>query len=386
MSGTAPLTGLLVADFSRVVAGPYVTMSLADLGAEVIKVERPGSGDDTRLWGPPWAPDDGGRGGRTSTYFQSVNRSKRSVTLDLTDDADLVLARRLTQRADILVENFTVGTMESFGLGYEAVSAGNPRIVYCSVIGFGTTDAARDLPGYDLLAQAATGLMDITGSADGPPTKVGVAVIDILTALHATVGVLAALEERHRTDRGRHVSVSLYDAGMATLLNQGSAWLSAGSLARRKGNDHPSIAPYSAYRARDRELIVACGNDAQFARLVAVLGRPELATDPRFATNEARVGHRGELTSVLEAALAGDDAHAWERRLREVGVPAGPINTIAEAFRLGEALGLDPIVDAAGVPTVRPAVRFDGGTGVVPTRPPALGEHDVELRAWLSSD
>ena len=383
MAGTAPLAGLLVADFSRVVAGPYVSLSLSDLGADVIKVERPVTGDDTRTWGPPWVP---GAGEQTSTYYQSINRSKRSMTLDLTDPDDLTLAQRLAARADVLVENFTVGTMERFGLDHRSLQLGNPGLVYCSVIGFGTTDEARDLPGYDLLAQAASGLMDITGAADGPPTKVGVAVVDILTALHATIGVLAALEERHRTGHGRHVTVSLYDAAMATLLNQGSAWLSAGSLGHRRGNDHPSIAPYSAYRARDRELIIACGNEGQFAKLAAVLGRADLAVDERFATNADRVEHRAELTAALESALAAEDAATWEERLRQVGVPAGPINTIAEAFQLGVDLGLEPIIDAGGVPTVRSPIRFDGGTGVTPTRPPVLGEHDAELRAWLASD
>lgn len=386
MTGSAPLDGLLVADFSRVVAGPYVSQSLSDLGADVIKVERPTTGDDTRTWGPPWVPRDPDTEPPTSTYFQSVNRSKRSMTLDLTDADDLVLARRLAERADVVLENFTVGTMQRFGLGYDELSAVHPRLVYCSVVGFGTTDQAQDLPGYDLLAQAASGLMDITGAADGPPTKVGVAVVDILTGLHATIGVLAALEECHRTGHGRHVTVSLYDAAMSTLLNQGSAWLSAGSLGRRRGNDHPSIAPYSAYRARDREFIIACGNDGQFAKLTVVLGLPELAIDARFATNADRVGHRAALTAELESALADDDAATWERRLREVGVPTGPINTIAEAFQLGEDLGLEPIVDAGGVPTVRSPIRFDGGTDVTPTRPPALGEHDAELRAWLRAD
>lgn len=377
-----PLQGLLVADFSRVVAGPFLTMTLGDLGADVIKVERPPRGDDTRSWGPPWHRDDAG----VSTYFQSVNRNRRSVALDLRSPADHALAVRLAERADVVVENFTPGTMERLGLGWDVLSSANPRLVMCSISGFGDAPAARGLPGYDLVAQAASGLMDITGEPDGEPTKVGVAMVDIMTGLHGAVGVLAALEQRHRTGAGTHLSVSLFDAALATLLNQGSAWINADVLPTRAGNEHPSIAPYSSFHARDRPFIVACGNDEQYRRLCELLHRPDLATDARFSTNAGRVEHRHELTAELERLLATDDAATWQARLTGAGVPTGPVNTIAEAIDLGRALGDDPVVEVDGVSMIRSPLRWPRGDAAPTlTPPPAIGEHDAEIRAWLGA-
>lgn len=390
-----------MADFSRVVAGPNVAMILGDLGADVIKVERPGGGDDTRSWGPPWEPHTPGTAEDappTSTYFLAINRNKRSVTLDLNDVGDAELARRLVQRSDVMVENFLPGTLEKFGLDWTSLTTIAPRIVLCSIQGYGDTAGAARLPGYDLLAQAASGLMHITGDPDGPPTKVGVAVVDVLASLYATIGVLAALDERHITGRGRHVKVSLLDAALASLINQGSTHLVAGGDPIRQGNDHPSITPYSTYAAADRPFVIACGNDVQFVRLARAIDQPGLADDVRFATNAARVEHRDALRVHLEDALSVGSAGEWIARLTDAGVPAGPINTIAEAFAFSRALGLAPDTaarrtDGSEVATTRSPIRFAGDaalTATPPSRvradrpPPRLGEHDEEIRAWLS--
>lgn len=391
-----PLAGLLVADLSRVVAGPNVAMVLADLGADVVKVERLGTGDDTRSWGPPWVDDPGDPSGRVSTYYLGVNRGKRSIALDLGDAGDAALARTLIGRSDVLVENFVPGTLERFGLGVDGLRAEFPSLVACTILGFGDTDEAAAMPGYDLLAQAAGGLMSVTGPPDGPPTKVGVAVVDVLASLYATVGVLAALEARHRSGVGDHVKVSLFDSVLAALLNQASAHLLAGVVPDRMGNDHPSITPYSTYAAADRHFVLACGNDTQFAKAAGVVGAPELATDERFATNAARVAHRDELRAELESRLAAEPASEWTRRFTAAGVPAGPVNDIAEAFELGRRLGLDPVTvtrraDDSEVPTVRSPIRLasvdtPGSSAPVPMAPPRLGEHDDELHRWLSDD
>ena len=311
----APLEGLLVADFTRVLAGPLATMTLADLGAEVVKVERPGTGDDTRQWGPPWT-------GEGSSYFECVNRSKQSITLDLRSEADLALARALVARADVLVENFLTGTMDRLGLGYDAVAVLNPRLVYCSITGFGS-GAGASLPGYDFVVQALGGLMSITGEPEEEPTKAGVALVDVLTGKDATIGILAALQERERSGRGQRIEVNLLSSLLGSLANQASSYLTTGRAPGRMGNRHPSIAPYETLRCADGMLAVACGNDEQFARICAVLDRPDLAEDPRFATNPARVSHRSDLVEALEKELArtgrrrlGGAAHPRGRRRR----------------------------------------------------------------------
>ncbi|WP_031509416.1 CaiB/BaiF CoA transferase family protein [Streptomyces megasporus] len=377
MSG-GPLEGVLVADFSRVLAGPLCTMTLADLGATVVKVERPGSGDDTRSWGPPWSE-------KSTTYFESVNRSKLGVTLDLADEGDRALARELARRADVLVENFRTGSLERMGLGYERVSADNPGIVYCSITGFGS-GAGADLPGYDFVVQAAGGLMSITGEADGAPTKVGVALVDVLTGKDAAIGVLAALADRARTGRGCRVEVNLLSSLLGSLVNQAQGFLETGRPPGRMGNRHPSIAPYETLRCRDGLLAVACGNDGQFARLAAVLGAPELAEDERFATNAARVGHREELVAALEERLASDGCAAWQERLTGAGVPAGKVGTLADGFALAERLGLAPTVvpESGGTPTVRHPVTYSTDLVREAQPPPELGEHDTAVRDWLS--
>lgn len=379
---TTPLEGVLVADFSRVLAGPLCTMNLADLGATVIKVERPGLGDDTRAWGPPWAA-----GQTTSTYFQSVNRGKRSIALDLQDDRDRTVALELARRCDVLVENFRPGALDRLGLGYEQMRAINPEMIYVSITGFGR-DNGKDLMGYDFLVQAVGGLMSVTGEADGPPTKAGVALVDVLTAKDATTGVLAALISRGRTGQGCRVEVNLLSSLLSAMVNQGQSTLQTGVAPTRMGNKHPSITPYETLRCRDGLLAIACGNDRQFARLAAALGKPGLAESARFATNAARVEHRESLVAELEAALTTDDATTWQEVLTTAGVAAGRVGSLIDGFALAQQLGLKPWRDVGTAteqcPQVRHPVQYDTAMTAPATVPPRLGEHDQEVRAWLA--
>ena len=375
----APLDGLLVADFSRVLAGPLASMLLGDLGADVVKVERPDGGDDTRAWGPPWRDGE-------ATYYLGLNRNKRSIALDLGDEGDRALARRLAERADVLLESFRPGLMARWGLDGDTLRARNPGLVTCSVTAFGTAEAAQGMPGYDFLLQAMGGLMSVTGEEDGPPLKVGAAVVDLVCGLLAVIGIQAALAERAHTGRGRHVEVSLMDAALTSLLNQGAAWVLGGVVPGRRGNRHPSIAPYETLQAADRLFAVAVGNDRMFARLCEAVGLAELATDERFGTNRARVEHAAELAERLEASLAARPAAEWIERLRDAGVPAGPINDVAEAFALAESLGMEPVAEAGGLPVPAPPLRLDGERPAVRRPPPALDEHGAELRAWLEAD
>ena len=333
------LGGLKVLDLSRVLAGPLATMILGDLGAVVMKVEPP-AGDDTRQWGPPY--DQAG----DATYFQAVNRNKDTLVLDLTDPADLSRAKGMAGDADVVVENFRPGVTERFGLDYVSLRETNPRLIYCSITGFGAGQGAT-LPGYDLLVQALGGLMSITGARDGEPQKVGVALVDVLAGLFATVGILAALEHRSRSGEGQRVEVDLLSALLAALVNQASAYTVAGVVPERMGNQHPSVAPYEPLRCADHELVVAVGNDRQFEALCEVLGVPDLARDPRFATNKARVVHREAMRDALEARLAARPAGDWAELLTAARVPAGVVNDIGAAFELARALGLEPVVSIA---------------------------------------
>jgi formyl-CoA transferase len=373
-----PLDGVVVADFSRVLAGPLACVTLADLGATVVKVERPGAGDDTRGWGPPWTAN-------ASSYFECANRSKQSVTLDLGDEDDLVLARELARRADVFVENFRGGALAKRGLDYESVRAENPGIVYCSISGFG---ADADLPGYDFLVQAMGGLMSVTGAAEGEPAKAGVALVDVLAAKDATIGILAALRARETSGRGQRVEVNLLSSLLGSMANQASAYLATGVAPRRMGNSHPSIAPYETLRCEDDVLALACGNDGQFGKLAEVLGAPELARDERFATNAERVRHRPELVAALEDRLATDTVDGWARKLTEVGVPAGPVGDLADGFRLAESLGLAPTVPvgADAPPQVRHPIGYSETPVARYTAPPRLGQHSDEIRRWLAEE
>jgi crotonobetainyl-CoA:carnitine CoA-transferase CaiB-like acyl-CoA transferase len=374
------LDGLKVLDFSRVLAGPFATMMLGDLGAEVIKVERPDGGDETRGWGPPF--DARGQ----ATYFLSVNRNKRSVVLDLRDDNDLTRARELALSADVLVENFRPGLMAGLGLAYEDLEPANPGLVYCSITGFGPGEGAR-LPGYDLLVQALGGLMSITGEADRDPQKVGVAVVDILTGLFATSGILAAIRHRDRSGRGQKVEVSLLASLLAALVNQASAYTAGGVVPQRMGNAHPSISPYELYDAADGQLVIAVGNDRQFRALCETIDRPELADDVRFATNTDRVANRAQLREELDRALREQPADHWSEVLTEARVPAGPVNDVGAAFRLARELGLNPVVeirdaDGPAMPLTRNPITLSRTPASYRSAPPAFGAHGPGDVTW----
>jgi crotonobetainyl-CoA:carnitine CoA-transferase CaiB-like acyl-CoA transferase len=379
---TGPLAGLLVADFSRILAGPYATMLLADLGAEVVKVESPG-GDDTRTWQPPV------RNG-VSTYYLGVNRNKRSVALDLKDDDDVKLAQGLAGRADVLIENFRPGGLDRFGLGYDDVAAANPGIVYASISGFGTTERGRVLPGYDLIVQAMSGLMSLTGDPDGEPYRAGISVFDVMAGLHASIGILAALNKRHETGRGQHVECNLLASALSGLVNQSSAYVAGGVVPFRMGNSHPSLFPYEPLMCSDGELIITAGNNAQFRKLVEVLGVAELADDPRFARNEDRTANRDELRPLLVERLQTRSTMDWFREIIAAGVPCGPVNTLDGGVAFAEEIGLDPVVEVgegdAMVPSVRHPIAFSETPVDYRLPPPALDEHGDEIRAWLRAE
>lgn len=374
---TAPLAGVLVADFSRVLAGPYATMFLADLGATVVKVERPGPGDDTRAWGPPWTE-------HSSSYYESVNRSKLSIALDLTEPDDLAEARALAASADVVVENFRTGTMARYGLDYASVAAWNPRVVYCSITGLGSAAGAK-LPGYDFVVQALGGLMSITGESDGDPTKVGVALVDVLTGKDATIGILAALRAREIDGHGQHIEVNLLSSLLGSLVNQASSYLATGVSPGRMGNQHPSIAPYETLHCADGVLALACGNDRQFGRLVGLLGAPELAEDPRFVTNAARVAHRVALVECLEERLRTQPAEHWEGVLLDAGIAAARVGDLASAFTRAQELGLDPTfsVGQGYAAQVRHPVSYSAHAPRRDLPPPRLGEHATVVRQWF---
>ena len=362
------LEGVVVVDFSRVLAGPYATMMLGDFGAEVIKIERPGVGDDTREWGPPY--DSAG----VATYFNSVNRNKRSVVLDLTDPGDAQRARDLVATADIVVENFRPGTMEKLGLGYDDLRAIRPDVIYCSITGFGTGGGAA-LPGYDLLVQAVGGLMSVTGTEPGDPTKVGVALVDVLAGLHALSGILVALAHRDRTGEGQRVDTNLFSVLLSSMVNQASGYLGAGAVPAMMGNRHPSIAPYQTFDTADRPIAVAVGNDKQFTALTTAIGLPGLGEDPRFVSNPLRVANRDALCALLEPALQARGADHWYAALAAVGVPAGPINDLSEAFAFARQLGIVTTVPVPGSPTPQVAnpVSLSATPVTYRSAPPALG-------------
>lgn len=378
-----PLAGIVVADFSRILAGPLATQTLADLGAEVIKIERPGAGDDTRTWGPPWAADG------TATYFQSVNRNKRSLALDLKNPDDCELARRLVRRADVVIDNFIPGTLDRAGLSDDEIHALNPRAVIGRISGFGSA-GGRERPGYDFVVQALGGLMHITGGRDGEAMKVGVALVDILSAKDLTIGVLAALRRRETTGTGTLVEVNLLSSLQGALANQIQAVIGAGAEPTRIGNTHPSICPYETLRCGEGELAVAIGNDAQFSRFCGELGVAELANDERFATNPARVANRDALRPLLEEALQSASALDWEKRLTALNLAVGHVATIAEGITLAQDLGIDPVValhrDGVDSNGVRHPVRYTPEFDTPALGPPALDADGEQLRAQLEAD
>jgi crotonobetainyl-CoA:carnitine CoA-transferase CaiB-like acyl-CoA transferase len=362
---------LKILDFSRVLAGPFATMMLADFGAEVTKVERPDVGDETRTWGPPY--DERGE----ATYFQSVNRNKGSVAIDMGTEAGLAELRRRARDADVLVENFRPGLMAAKGLDHESLRAENPGLIYCSITGFGGSGPGAELPGYDLLVQGLAGLMSITGDPDGEPMKVGVALVDVLSGLFATVGILTALRHRDRTGEGQLVEVDLFSALLAALVNQGSAYTIAGVVPQRLGNQHPSISPYEVYATGAGELVLAVGNDRQFAALCEVIGVPDLATDPRFTTNTDRVENRKSLSEELERHLATRPAAEWSAELLARRVPAGQVNDLGAAFEFAAGIGLAPTVeipreDGSTVSLTRNPIRLSASPATYRSAPPLL--------------
>ncbi|HEY2223942.1 CoA transferase [Actinomycetospora sp.] len=375
-----PLEGVLVADFSRILAGPYATMLLADMGAEVVKVEGP-KGDDTRTWMPPTR-------GETSTYYLGVNRGKRSIALDLRDPDDVALARELARRADVVIENLRPGGMAKYGLDYATVSATNPAVVYSSISGFGS-GAGAHVPGYDLMVQAISGLMDLTGDPDGPPYRAGISVFDVMAGNHAVIGILAALRHRDATGDGQHVEVNLLSSALTGLVNHSSAWAAGGVVPHRMGNAHPSVFPYEPLETADDDLIVTAANDGQFRKLCEILGLDGVADDERFARNEDRTANREILRPILVAKLKERTAVEWFELLVDAGVPCGPIQSIDGGFAMAERFGLEPIVAVGegdrAVPTTRHPIRFSETPAVYELPPPVLDEHGAQLREWLST-
>lgn len=374
-----PLDGLLIADFSRVLAGPYCTMLLGDLGATVIKVESP-SGDDTRTWMPPVR--DG-----VATYYLAINRNKRSVTFDLKNPEDLRLAQELAARADVFIENFKPGGLERFGLDYESTSARNPGVIYASISGFGTAEGAS-LPGYDLVVQAISGLMSLTGDPSGPAYRAGISVFDVIAGLHTALGILAALHHRDRTGEGQHVELSLLASALSGLVNHTSAYVAGGVIPMRMGNAHPSLFPYEPLPTADKDLIIIAGNNGQFRQLCNVLGLPDLPNDPRFANNDDRTRNRELLRPLLVERLRAKSADEWFHALSAAGVSCGPINDIAGGVAFARDMGLDPIVEvgagASAIPTIRNPITLSSTPARYELPPPALGQDNDTIRDWLS--
>jgi formyl-CoA transferase len=388
MTSIKALDHLRVLDLTRVLAGPWCTQLLADLGADVIKIERPGSGDDTRAWGPPYLQDAAGRDTTEAAYYLSANRGKRSVTVDIGKAEGQQVVRRLAESADIVVENYKVGQLAKYGLDYAPLSAVNPRLICCSITGFGQDGPYKDRAGYDFIIQAMGGFMSITGERDdlpgGGPQKAGVAVSDLMTGMYATVAILAALAQRERTGVGQHIDMALFDTMIAMLANMNMNYLTTGRAPGRAGNAHQNIVPYQVFAAADGHVVIAVGNDGQYARFCEIAGRPDLAADPRFATNAERVRNRAELVPMLEAIVRGRASAFWTEKLEAAGVPCGPINSIAQALADPQAVARGirielPHRTAGTVPLVGMPIRMSGSAPAYGRPPPLLGEHTDEV-------
>ncbi len=380
-----PLAGIRVLELARILAGPWVGQLLADLGADVVKVERPGAGDDTRGWGPPFIPGKDGEH-LSAAYYHACNRGKRSIAVDFESAEGQETIRRLAAHADVLVENFKVGGLRKYGLDFDSLKAINPRLVYCSITGFGQNGPYASRAGYDFMIQGMGGIMDLTGAADGEPQKIGVAFADIFTGIYGVVGVLAALRRRDLTGEGGHVDMSLLDTQVSVLANQAMNYLASGKAPRRMGNAHPNVVPYQVFPVSDGHVIVAVGNDGQFRRFARVLGAPELGEDPRFLTNSARVGARAELVPLLTALTIRFTRDALLAALEREGVPAGPINTVADVFAdphvLARGMRLDlaaPEAEAGSIPSVASPVVIDGRRMAAERPSPRLGAHTEEV-------
>jgi len=391
-----PLSDIRVLDLTRILAGPWATQNLADLGAEVIKVERPGRGDDTRSWGPPWLKDAAGRDTREAAYFLSVNRGKKSITLDISKPAGQALLRELAAKSDVLVENYKVGDLARYGLGYEDLRRVNPRLVYCSVTGFGQDGPYAPRPGYDFIFQGMGGLMSITGERDdlpgGGPQKVGIAVTDVLTGMYASLAVVSALRHRDAAGVGQYIDMALFDAIVAFNANQILNFWCSGEVPKRYGNAHANIVPYEVFPSADGHIILAVGNDGQFASFCAVAGRPELAVDPRFRTNPDRVRHRPVLVPIVQDIVRTQGSRWWIERLEAAGVPCGPINDMGQVFEDPQVRHRGMRVDiphplGVDVPTVASPMRFSATPVAYDRPPPMLGEHtDAVLGELLGYD
>jgi crotonobetainyl-CoA:carnitine CoA-transferase CaiB-like acyl-CoA transferase len=390
---TKPLEGLKVLELARILAGPWVGQLLADLGADVVKVERPGAGDDTRGWGPPFI--EGADGDDLSAaYFHSCNRGKRSIAVDFETPEGQELVRKLAAHADVVIENFKVGGLKKYGLDYESLKAVNPRLVYCSITGFGQTGPYATRAGYDFMIQGMGGIMDLTGDPDGEPQKIGVAFADIFTGVYSVVGVLAALRRRDQTGQGAHLDMALLDVQTSVLANQAMNYLASGKSPRRMGNAHPNIVPYQVFPVADGHVIVAVGNDGQFARFSAVLGRPELAQDDRFKTNAGRVSQRAELVPILTELTLKTTRDALLSALERQGVPAGPINTVEDVFADPQVIARGMRIDlaataakAGAIPSVRSPIVMDGHPMAASRSSPRLGEHTDEVLSdpsWIA--
>ncbi|HMA87220.1 MAG TPA: CaiB/BaiF CoA-transferase family protein [Burkholderiales bacterium] len=387
-----PLSHIRVLDLSRVLAGPWAAQNLADLGAEVIKVERPGAGDDTRGWGPPWLKDGAGRETRESAYFLSVNRNKKSVTLDIGKPEGQAIARELAAKCDVLIENYKVGTLARYGLGWEALHALNPKLVYCSVTGFGQDGPHAHRPGYDFVFQGMGGLMSITGERDGQPgagpQKVGIAITDVLTGMYASLAICAALAHRERSGTGQYIDCALLDTIVAFNANQMVSWFVSGHIPIRWGNAHPQVVPYEAFATSDGHIILAVGNDGQFKRFCNVAGCPELAGEKRFATNSQRIVHRAELIPIIAGILRTRSKGEWLETLEAAGVPCGPINNMKEVFDDPQVkhrkLRVDiPHPSGGNAPVVASPMRLSETPVEYRFAPPLLGQHNDEIYRGL---
>lgn len=378
------LDGIRILDLTRVLAGPWATQLLADFGAEVIKVERPGTGDDTRKWGPPFLADITGKPSGESAYFCSTNRNKRSITINLASTAGQSVARELATRSDVVIENYKVGTLKRFGLDYASLAALNPNLVYCSISAFGQTGSKSGEAGYDAMIQASAGLMSITGEPDGKPQKVGVAISDIMAGMYAANAILAALLAREKSRGGQYLELSLFDSQVAWLANQSMNYLVSGNSPGRMGTGHPNLVPYQAFATQDGFLMLAVGNDEQFCRCAELMGRAEWGQDERFASNAGRVTHRGDLIAEMESVFLTEKTSVWLETLRSNGVPAGPINTIGDVFESDYAAERNLVRRlkhglAVSVPTVSNPVNFSGTPVSYRFAPPLLGEHTEEI-------
>tara|TARA_R110001583_G_scaffold11650_1_gene52492 strand:- start:894 stop:2105 length:1212 start_codon:yes stop_codon:yes gene_type:complete len=383
------LDGIRVLDLSRILAGPWATQMLADFGAEVIKIERPGCGDDTRNWGPPFVKDSAGQDSADAAYFHAANRGKQSVAVDITRPEGQALIQQLAAHCDVVVENFKVGGLQKYNLDYASLSAINPRLVYCSITGFGQSGPYRKRAGYDFMIQAMGGLMSVTGETEGAPMKVGVAQVDLMTGLYACNAIQAALLHRARSGSGQHIDLALLDVQVATLANQGMNYLASGKTPGRLGNAHPNIVPYQAFATADGHIILAVGNDSQFVKFCELAGQPGLAFHPDFASNRTRVENRADLTPIIELLMSKQSSNWWLEKLAECGVPCGPINTLEQVFA-------DPQVrhrqmqitlnhpDAGAVPSIANPIRFSATPVQYPSAPPTLGQHSQQLQQLLN--